>query len=313
MTQLDETDTYLQLMTPTRVRLLGATRPEEQAFCEWFAAEHFRGEGCIVELGPWLGSLTVSTAIGLLRNPAAGTPTMHVYDLFRWEAGSDGWAESTPFTGIYKTGDDFRPLYEQIVAPFRTHLDLHVHAADMSREPWSQQPIEYLINDVWKTVPVMTHTIREFFPSLIPGATVLHQDYLWCTDSFIHIGMYRLREYFDYVVRVRDAQTVVFRLKKNLPSDLSEHFADLQTINDFTVEEIEAAFEWSAALFDESHPDAHLVVRAAKAWMLFQIGHLPAAQALFRLNRESPHYEHPFYRFQEDVLRFWGLGELLGE
>jgi hypothetical protein len=238
---------------------------------------------------------------------------MHVYDLFRWEAGSGGWAADTPFEKIYQRGEDFRPLYEQIIAPFRAHLDLHVHTADMSSERWCKEPIEYLINDVWKTVPVMTHTIREFFPSLMSGATVLHQDYLWCTDSFLHIGMYRLRDNFDFVDRVRDAQSVVFKLRQPLPGDVGELFSDVQTVQDFTSDEIKAAFEWSAALFDESHPDAQLVIRAAKAWMLYQIGHLEEAQALFRKNRESPHYDHPFYSFQEKVLRFWGLEELLGE
>lgn len=313
MTEPANADSYLNLMTPGRVRLLGATRPEEQAFCEWFASEEFRGEGCIVEFGPWLGSLTVATAIGLLRNQTVDGPSMHVYDLFRWEAGSNGWAAGTPFEVIYQTGDDFRPLYEQIVAPFRTHLDLHVHTADMSREAWDRQKIEFLVNDVWKTIPIMTHTIGEFFPHLLPGATLLQQDYLWCTDSFIHVAMYRLRDYFDCIVRVRNAQTVVFRLKKELPADLAEWFADLQDFNSFTVEEIDAAFEWSGNLFDERDPDAQLVIRAAKAWMLFKKGLVTEAQALFRQNRESPHYNHPFYSFQEQVLRFWGLGKLLGE
>lgn len=311
MIPVDQSDAYIELITPTRVRLLGATAIEEQAFCEWYAANYFRGVGCIVELGPWLGSITVSTAVGLLRNLPANTPSIYVYDLFRWERGSSLWARETPFENIYREGDDFLPLYNEIIAPFKSHIDVNVHAADLSHETWDSHPIECLINDAWKTVPVMVNTICQFFPSLIPGATLLHQDYLWCTDSFIHIGMYRLRDYFDIVHRVHNSQMVVFRLNKAIPSNISEYFADLESIEDFEVEEIEAAFEWSVSLFGDNHPDAVLVVRAAKAWMLYKVGYIEEARLLFLQNRKSPDYNHPFYLHQEDTLRSWGLGKVL--
>lgn len=300
---------YLRYLTPHRKKLPGATSLEEQAYCEWFAAERFKGEGCVVEFGPWLGSLTIPTALGLVRNGGAQKKEIHAYDLFLWEPGSNGWAAGTPFDRLYQPGDCFKPLYDQLVTPFQGAVDIHAYQADLSQTGWSGAPIELLINDAWKTMPVMANTVQRFFPSLIEGATVFHQDYLWCTESWIHLGMYRLRNHFAFRGRVRNSSTAVFQMTSRPPQDLVAGFQALDHVAALEEREVDEAFAWSASHF--SDPDALLVLKAGQAWLLHKMGYNDRARRLFAENKASPHHGHPFYQFQETILRQWGFGFLM--
>ena len=307
--EVPESADYLRYLYPGRRRLVGATSLAEQSYCEWFASERFTGSGCVVEFGPWLGSLTAPTALGLARNPCRRNKTIDSYDLFRWEPGSNGWAAGTPFVKLYQPGDNFLPLYEQLIAPFQGEVVIRPHEADLSATAWSGDPIEFLINDAWKTLPVMAHTVPAFFPSLIGGATVFHQDYLWSSESFIHVGMYWLRDSFDFLTRVRNSSTTVFRLRSAPPAGVLDRFKALKDYHSLQPEEVDAAFDWSRSHFDE--PDAQLVINAGQAWLLHKMGHDDRARRLFAGNRASPHYRHPYYQFQEKTLRDWGLGFLM--
>ena len=299
---------YLALV-PRRQRLPGATSVEEQAYCEWHAAERFKGEGCVVEFGPWLGSLTIPTAMGLTRNSGARKKEIHSYDLFLWEAGSNGWAAGTPFDRLYQPGDCFKPLYDQLVAPFQGAVQIHSNQADLSCAKWSGKPIEFLINDAWKTMPVMANTVQQFFPALMDGATVFHQDYLWFSESWIHVGMYRLRNHFTMEQRIRNSSTVVFRMVSKPPADLLASFRTLEKPGDLQEEEVDAAFEWSRSFL--SDPDAQLVANAGQAWLLHKMGRDEKARRLLAKNRASKDWAHPFYQFQDQMLRAWGYGGLI--
>lgn len=303
------TSEYLRYLFPNRHRLLGATSLAEQAYCEWLTSEQFTGKGCIVEFGPWLGSLTAPLAVGLIRNLRTPRKTIHSYDLFRWETGSNGWAAGTPFDKLYQPGDCFKPLYEQLMAPLQGDVTIHANQADLSVIGWSGEPIEILINDAWKTLPVMANTVQKFFPSLLEGAIVFHQDFLWCTESFIHVGMYRLREHFDFIERVQNSSTSVFRMTSRPSKRLIAGFETLTGYSGLCEAEIDAAFDWSLSLF--SDPEARLVLKAGKAWLLHKIGHDDKARRLFAENKASTHYGHPYYQFQEKILIEWGYGHLI--
>jgi len=165
------------------------------------------------------------------------------------------------------------------------------------------------VNDAWKTVAVMANTVREFFPALIPGAVVFLQDYLWASDSFIHLGMFQLRHCFEYACRVRHSCSVVFRKKGDIPTDTLADLVSRRRTGDFSEREIREAFAWSRSLVTD--PEAKLVVDAGMAWMLNSIGRVDAARDVFAEIRKSAHASHPFYKFQEDTLRGWGFGGII--
>ena len=155
----------------------------------------------------------------------------------------------------------------------------------------------------------MANTVREFFPSLLEGSTVFHQDYLWCTESWIHVGMYRLRDHFAFRERLQNSSTSVFRMTSRAPRRVLAGFETLTHIGDLREDEVEAAFDWSRSLFAD--PDAHLVLKAGQAWLLHKMGNDDKARRLFAEIKVSEHYRHPFYQFQERILRDWGYGALM--
>jgi hypothetical protein len=303
---------YLLLLNATTPRLLGATSLEEQAFCRWYGAHGLVGNGVVVELGPWLGSLTISTARGLAANGsvARARRIIHAFDLFLWDAGFDGWVAGTPQEGRYRPGETFLPLYREWLAPYGNDATVIAHQEDLAQASWPGEPIEFLINDAWKRLPIMANVVERFFPALAAGAVVFHQDYLWSSDSFIHVGMYRLRDYFRFVCRIQNSCTALFRKVREIPSSVLAEMASRRSYADFTEAEVHAAFDWSKALFAD--PEARLVVDAGRAWMLLQMGNSGAARQIFAEIKRSSHYQHPFYRFQEGVLRQWGLGNVIG-
>ena len=297
-------------LQPESERLLGATSMEEQVFCEWFA-EHCLTRGGVVELGPWLGSLTIPTLRGIRKNTIlpAVMRVIDTYDLFYWHQWCETWVAETPFAGRLKTGDSFLPLYKEIVVPHAKDVVLRIHQEDLEQTRWTRKPIEFLINDAWKTVLLMSNTIHEFFPSLLPNAVVFHQDYLWASESFIHIGMFHLRDCFAFDFRIPRSQAAVFRKLREIPVPIIADLCSRRTPQDFSEAEILEAFEWSKSLF--SDPEARLVADAGKAWMLHSIGKSDAARSIFREIKKSDHYMHPFYQFQENTLRGWGLGAVI--
>ena len=157
----------------------------------------------------------------------------------------------------------------------------------------------------------MANVVERFFPALVMDAVVFHQDYLWTSDSFIHIGMYRLRDYFRFVCRIKDSCTALFRKVREIPDSVLREMAPHRSYTDFTEAEVHDAFDWSKALFAD--PEARLVVDAGRAWMLLQMGNSGAAHRIFAEIKRSSHYQHPFYQFQEGILRQWGLGAIIGQ
>jgi hypothetical protein len=59
-------------------------------------------------------------------------------------------------------------------------------------------------------------------------------------------------------------------------------------------------------------PDARVVVKSRKAWLLHKMGHDDKARRLFAEIKTLEHYRHPLYQFQANILRDWGYGALMG-
>ncbi len=65
---LPEIQEYLESGIQSGEKIQGLTTKEEQLWCEYYCEKYYRNRGDIVELGPWLGSLTRSMQNGLTRN-----------------------------------------------------------------------------------------------------------------------------------------------------------------------------------------------------------------------------------------------------
>ncbi len=280
-----------------------ATSPQEQRFCHLFAAKVFKGVGRIVEFGPWLGSLTKALARGLSENRHVRRDQVWIeaYDRFQWDPFMEMWVEGSHLAGQHAQGELFVEEYRRQIRDVLSYVDVHV--ADLELEGWVGGPIELLVNDAWKSVPIVRNTVKQFFPSLIPGAShVIHQDYLWITESFIQVAMYRLREFFEFRSWVGESTMAVFRCVKELPG-LEDFFPEEYW--ELSPEEIEQAHQWNLSILPQV---AHPCLKASKAWMLAQLGEVEMARGIFRDIESCWRSLETLYQFQKSVLRNMDFG-----
>lgn len=277
----------------------------EQAYCEWYARELYSGQGAIVELGCWLGSLTASLAKGLQANP--GIPPemrrINVMDYFKWDVVMEDWVEGTRFAGRVQDGGDFQKLYREAIADILEMVD--ISQADLSERGWKGGAIEFLLIDCMKRIEVASNVARSFFPQLIPGASyVAHQDYLHFFHSWIHVLMYRLRNSIQPVLTVPGSSTVVFKCVRRVrprQCKFPRSFAEVSP------EEIDAAFDWNFEFVDE---DLHDAIAAAKVSAFVHKGELDVAKRLYSQYISDPYPESIHFERMHDFFQRFEIVDL---
>lgn len=164
----------------------------EKRMLYWATTHAYEAEGLILDQGAFLGGSAMCFAAAL-RNRGFSSTLIHSYDRFRLGPFErERWfAEGGP------PGDITRPLFD---ANLRGFLDLIcVHEGNILCETWPGEAIEILFVDVAKTARVWDHLVATFFPSLIPGQSVLIlQDYLYEeTGPWHHVVMEKLSANFS--------------------------------------------------------------------------------------------------------------------
>lgn len=251
------------------------TSLEEQAYCRWFASQLYQGVGEWIELGTFLGSLTIPSVQGLEANPR---PAVHgrkvrVFDLFYWDRVMAACVKGTPFEGCCQLGERYLDLYRRTIGSVIHRVQ--VNEADLSTYEYSGESIEYLVVDVMKAEPLVHNVLKEFFVHLLPDVGhVFHQDYLHFYEGWITLSMYNLREHFDKVHET--GASVAFRCSKAIPVGKAVFPLDSQAISR---EWIDEAFDWSYSIIGEPH---HHEVAATKIMMLIHTGRWEEARRLYR-------------------------------
>jgi hypothetical protein len=231
---------------PEFERLVGMTSRQERDFVRHYAAHDFKGEGAIVDLGCWMGSFTLPLGIGLRENPriSGGKVGIHSYDLFRWQDWMNQSVANTRWAGRYKEGDDFMDAFVEQVAPVADLVK--IHAGDLNKEKWDPaEPIEYLLIDAMKSWELTNSVARNFFPALRPGLSLVHhQDFVHYYTPWIHLIMYRFRNYFEPLTHVPEG-SFIFTYRELIPRELLEK---RYAFDDFSAKEAADAFEYSLSL-----------------------------------------------------------------
>jgi|JI6StandDraft_1071083.scaffolds.fasta_scaffold00181_25 hypothetical protein len=245
--------------------LVGMTTNEERMYYAQAIQKIRSLSGAVVDLGCWMGSTTVSLVHGLEK---AGCKEEIVYgfDRFIWDDWMDEYLPVV--TCEYAHGESFLP-------EVRRRVKAHAHRvrlvpADLTTYQWQDGAIKLLLVDAMKTWVLGASITRSFFPSLVPGALVIHQDYKCYDTPWIPLIQYRLRDLFNFTHGVRRGCTVAFELREKLLQDRITAAADFSAV---TADEIDAAVSWSAELLGESgkgwmagcHIMYHLFVRDAAA------------------------------------------------
>lgn len=206
------------------------------------ARDEYRGEGAIIDGGSFFGSSIAASACGLLRNPRAGTfdfsalphgKPIHGYELGYLPAPksdkADPWRD---FGSIrYRLGDSFVPILEETIAPFSDVVSLNV--GDLCEESWDPTcPIEICFIDVCKTIRLNAHVSKQFYPSLIPGRSVLiNQDFFFDRLPWIKVTMGFLGDYFQWHGQVFTSS--IYSTTSRVPADV----ASVDPFSEFSLDE----------------------------------------------------------------------------
>jgi hypothetical protein len=183
------------------------------------ARDYASGEGAIVDAGCFLGGSTAALLSGLRDRGTPWTgPPLESFDLFRVEEFTLAKFFSD---GSLRVGDSFRSRFDAHVAGFDTpHV---VHEGDIIEIGWSGEPIEVLFLDVLKSWDINDAVLRDFFPALIPGRSVIvHQDYGWGDTPWIPITVELMRESLA-LIDWMEWGSHAFLVEREIPRDVLEH------------------------------------------------------------------------------------------
>jgi hypothetical protein len=182
------------------------------------ARDYARGEGAIVDAGCFLGGSTAALLAGVRDGPERAARPVESYDLFRIEE----FTVPKFFAGdrSVRVGESFRPRFDAHVAGFDVpHV---VHEGDITELGWSGGPIEVLFLDVLKSWEINDAVLRDFFPSLVPGRSVIvHQDYGWGDTPWIPISVELMRDSL-VLVDWMEWGSHVFFVERELPRRVLE-------------------------------------------------------------------------------------------
>lgn len=208
---------------PAALSAPGMLSWDERIMLSWLAAEAYRGQGEIADLGTYLGSSTVAFASGLEANRSVADKRgrIHAYDLFRGEYYS-GRARSEAGVELSENGS-FLEAYEANIAAWREMVN--VTAGDITEQRWTGGPIEILFVDILKYEQVVDAVVREFFPHLTAGESlVIMQDYKFPSPAYNTVVMEHFADYFAYAGETQ-LNSVLFVNTKPIPGRMLEEFS----------------------------------------------------------------------------------------
>jgi hypothetical protein len=160
---------------------------------------------------------------------------------------------------------------------------VRVYPGDILTHQWSGAPVEILFIDVAKTWDIQRHLLREFFPHLIPGVSVVvQQDYFFVSCYWIHLIMESLSEYFR-PAHVTEGPTLGFEVVAPVPRE--KLLVDYERT--FSKSEAVELMDRSIARFDGLK---RLVVMTAKVSLLLAFRDITGAGDVVSQIQRAPEY-----------------------
>jgi hypothetical protein len=228
--------------------LVGMTSLSEQLFYAEVGAASVGKAGAIVDLGCWLCSTTISLArgvrMGCAEKSQARPGKIYAYDKFVWEPWMD---QFLPMVSCdYREGDSFLPEARRRMKEYADLVELI--QADLTRYRWEGGAINVLLVDAMKNKELVQEIAMSFYPHLVTGAVLIHQDYKHFYTPWIHVLQYQLRAYFELMCDVRDGCTTAFVLKERIPQEVLENAAKCDGLSDA---DIDSVFRYSMSVCEQ--------------------------------------------------------------
>ena len=287
-----ETYTLPSEINPEITNLLDMTSIEERSYMLEYSEKNYTGQGEIVDLGCWLGSLTIPLAIGLEQNKNINNLdniNIQAYDIFIGKNCMNSCVTSTNLANQYQQNQSFVEAFEERIKPWHNRIKTYV--GDLKEFGYQvQKPIEFLFVNAIKSFDLANTILHNFFPFLIPNLSlVYHQGFSHYYYFWIHLIMYRLREYFEPLIYV-PLSSVIFKNIKAIPLPLLQNN---YTLADFSPEEIRDAFDYSLSIVPDS---AKPNIAASKVMLYIHLGDLETAKKELNIIQEKG-----LYSFDSDL------------
>jgi hypothetical protein len=179
---------------PTMVSL------NERSMLRDWVSLNWVGQGEVVEIGAFAGGSATALLQGMeaAKHPRA----LHVYDTFRFPKGGH---EQTYRELISVDGSSFRPAFDLVMREWGHRL--RVTEGDASEQRWTGAPIEILHIDCSISAEFHKKIAIEFYPHLMHGASLIHQDFEYENAPFIAQMMAKLAPHF---MRMGKSGTTVY-------------------------------------------------------------------------------------------------------
>lgn len=184
------------------------------------AGKHFyKGEGCIVDGGCFIGGSTFCLGKGLEANTnlkdEQKKKAIKSYDMFKiWT-----YAAKPYMPEGYEIGDNFRPVFDENIKDTKDFVE--VHAGDLMEQTPLDEPIEILFLDICKSWKLERKTRQLFFKKLYPGSIIIQQDFYTTEAPWNAMIPYVLRDYITYVSGIDS--TAIFVVDKEIPDELCDY------------------------------------------------------------------------------------------
>jgi uncharacterized protein YbaR (Trm112 family) len=185
---------------------------EEKKLPAWMSVKAAAMTGTMVELGCYLGGSTMALLEGALNSSATKKEgkLIHSYDLFT--ANAFMVEHSLRDHGVNE-GESFLHVYKKLMNDYECHIECH--AGNILEQSWKGEPINLLYVDILWDWNINQHVFNNFYSSLRPGSTLIHQDYVYSWYPWLPVSMEWLVEagYFSFD-SFAQYSTVSFRCEK---------------------------------------------------------------------------------------------------
>jgi predicted O-methyltransferase YrrM len=241
---------------------IGMVGPEERRSYWWLGKYWLGDQGCIVDAGAFVGASSVAFASGAAaagRRSFQGGPILHAFDYFSVIDDYVRESISEQFSPI-EVGESYLPIFERQTASYRDMI--RTHPGDFLQHRWDGTPIEILFIDIAKTASLNSNVAAQFFPSLLPGRSIiLQQDYFHCWHPYIHITMEYLRDHLELLDDHVEYQTAIWLLSSSIPQEKLQRLVSY----DFNATERLALLD---RLIMHSSQQMRPMIQTVKLWQL---------------------------------------------
>lgn len=220
-----------EAMLAPALRVPSMLGSEEQKLYLWLARDWANGAGEIVDLGSFVGGSTARLAEGV--RLAGRDVLVHAYDQFTAD-------ETVKQRYLYSAGvppfegPDMLHVAHDLLSPWDRRVTFYV--GDILRRGWNGDPIEIMAIDASKTDRLTDHTARTFFPSLIPGRSVIiQQDFLHTLQPWLPAQMAMYGDYFRPLIHCPRDCVVYLCTRRITPEDTLDRCISGRSDEDLTV------------------------------------------------------------------------------